>query len=408
MCCYVYVLLIFVPLVYLIWTRYKKSGQMTTKVTLRRKPISKGRVSLYLDFYPAIVSPDTGEQTRRLFLGLYLYEKPKDIHERTHNKKFSEIAQQIKLSRENQLNKPEVYTEFEKAQLKNKELGEKDFTDYFCKIVEGKKGKSQHNWQNAYNHWLKFAGGSVRFADLTPEMCEGFRSYLLSARSLKSERATLGINSASLYFVKFRTVIKMAFTKDGFIQSNLNDRVSTIKMTETHRKYLTLEELNKLAKTECGNPLLKRAALFSALTGLRASDILKLKWGEIEYTEERGYNIKFIQQKTRGAEVLPISEQAVNLLGTPKDAGTRVFDGLKYSQFSHRHLYYWLANAGITKEITFHSFRHTYATLQLAAGTDIYTVSKMLGHKNLQSTQVYAKVVNKLKQEAANKIKLDI
>jgi len=106
--------------------------------------------------------------------------------------------------------------------------------------------------------------------------------------------------------------------------------------------------------------------------------------------------------------VLPISEQAVNLLGTPKDAGTRVFDGLKYSQFSHRHLYYWLANAGITKEITFHSFRHTYATLQLAAGTDIYTVSKMLGHKNLQSTQVYAKVVNKLKQEAANKIKLDI
>jgi len=406
--CYVFILCIFVPKLYLNIVEVQNTGKMTTKVTLRRKPISKGRQSLYLDFYPAITNTTTGEPTRRLFLGLYIIDKPKDILEKQHNKEVLKIAEQIKSGRENQLNKPEVYTEFEKAQLKSKELGEKDFTDYFRRIVEGRRGKSQHNWQNAYNHWLRFSGGPVRFADLTPGLCEGFRNYLLTARSIKSERATLGINSAALYFVKFRTVLKLAFTKDGLIQSDLNGRVNTIKMVETHRKYLTLEELNKLAKTECGNPMLKSAALFSALTGLRASDILKLKWGEIEYTEERGYNIKFIQQKTKGAEVLPISEQAANLLGTPKAAGERVFEGLKYSAFSHRHLYYWLANAGITKEITFHSFRHTYATLQLAAGTDIYTVSKMLGHKSLQSTQVYAKVVNKLKQEAANKITLDL
>lgn len=405
MYCYVFILLLIVPLLYLTLDEVQNTGQMTTKVTLRRKAISKDRTSLYLDFYPAITSPDTGEQTRRLFLGLYLFDKPKDVHEKKHNKNVIEIAEQIKLGRENQLNKPEVYTEFEKAQLKSKELGEQDFTEYFRKAAEGKTGKAQHNWKNAYNHWLRFSGGKVRFMDLTPEMCEGFRSYLLSARSIKSERMTLKVNSASLYFVKFRTVVNTAYKRE-FIRTDLNEKYAPIKMEDTHRQYLTMDELNKLAKTECANPMLKRAALFSALTGLRFSDIKKLRWGEIEYNQR--YQIRFTQQKTKGAEVLPISEQAVGLLGTAGDAGELVFDGLKYSAFSHRHLYYWLAAAGITKDITFHSFRHTYASLQLEAKTDIYTLSKMLGHKNLRSTQVYAKVVDKLKQEAANKIQLDI
>jgi site-specific recombinase XerD len=68
----------------------------------------------------------------------------------------------------------------------------------------------------------------------------------------------------------------------------------------------------------------------------------------------------------------------------------------------------WLKAAGITKKITFHCFRHTFATLQLTNGTDIYTVSKMLGHSNLKYTQVYAKVVDEKKDKAAQAIKLNI
>lgn len=56
--------------------------------------------------------------------------------------------------------------------------------------------------------------------------------------------------------------------------------------------------------------------------------------------------------------------------------------------------------------IIFHCFRHTFATLQLAMGTDIYTVSKMLAHKNLSTTQIYLKIVDSKKREAANKIRL--
>lgn len=246
----------------------------------------------------------------------------------------------------------------------------------------------------------------MKFKDLTPEICEGFRSYLLTARSIKSKKANLSINSAALYFIKFRTVVKTAY-KRKYIKDDLTDETQTITMVETHKKYLTLDELNKLAKTDCRYPVLKRAALFSALTGLRFSDILKLKWGEIE-VENDNYQIRFRQQKTKGVEVLPISQQAVDLLGAAGEVGEQVFSGFKSAMLSHRHFYFWLADAGIKKEITFHSFRHTYATLQLAAGTDIYTVSKMLGHKSIRSTQVYTKVVNQLKREATNRIKLDM
>jgi len=59
----------------------------------------------------------------------------------------------------------------------------------------------------------------------------------------------------------------------------------------------------------------------------------------------------------------------------------------------------------VTKDITSHCFRHTFATLQLSKGTDIYTVSKMLGHRELKTTQIYAKIIDQTKREAADKNK---
>ena len=197
------------------------------------------------------------------------------------------------------------------------------------------------------------------------------------------------------------------------MQTDLNAKISPIKPAETRREYLTIEELNKLVKTPCNNDLMKRAALFSALTGLRFSDIQKMTWGELEYIKGQGYFLNFNQKKTKGVEVLPISEQAYSFTeGTesPKDMpqDKLVFEGLKYSAYHNKHLFQWIGAAGITKGITFHCFRHTFATLQLFNGTDIYTVSKMLGHKDLKTTQVYAKIVDEAKRTAANKIKLDI
>ena len=217
----------------------------------------------------------------------------------------------------------------------------------------------------------------MKFADLNEKFCNEFKEYLLTTKSNKSSKTTLAQNSAVSYFNKLKATLKQAF-KDGYLTTDLNAKIEPVKQAETRRNFLTIEELNSLVKTECNNPLLKRAALFSAFTGLRFSDIKNLVWGELKYIEGNGYFIQFKQQKTKGVEVLPISEQAFSLMGERKEPTDKVFEGLTYSAYENKHLYQWIGAAGITKDITFHCFRHTFATLQLSKGTDIYTVSKRL------------------------------
>ena len=85
-----------------------------------------------------------------------------------------------------------------------------------------------------------------------------------------------------------------------------------------------------------------------------------------------------------------------------------VFEGLPAPSWISKPLARWIEASGITKHITFHCFRHTYATLQLSNGTDIFTVSKMLGHTNVRTTQRYTKVVDEKKENAADAIKIDL
>lgn len=380
---------------------------MTTKVKLRQKPISGNRQSLYLDFYPPIPHPETGEPTRREFLGLYVFDKAKNPFDKQHNKETLQIAQQIRQKRETLLNKPEIYTGYELEQKRIKEQGEQNFVEYFKALTDKRKASNHDNWVSAYNYLEAFTNGNLKFADLNERFCNEFKEFLLTTKSKKSSKTTLSQNSAVSYFNKLKATLKQAY-KDGFLQSNLNAKIEPIKQAETRRNFLTIEELNGLVKTECNNPILKRAALFSALTGLRFSDIKSLVWSELEYIEGNGYFIKFTQQKTKGVEMMPISEQAYSLLGDRTNPTDKVFEGLTYSAYENKHLHQWIEAAGITKGITFHCFRHTYATLQLSHGTDIYTVSKLLGHRDLKTTQIYAKIVDQTKREAADKIKLDM
>lgn len=397
---------------------------MAIKVKLREKAISGNKRSLYLDFYPAIPHPETGEPTRREFLGLHI---PNPIKFKKKNDKQTAVydsnpmqnalieidvenilqrAEQIRQKRENYLNKPEIYTGFEKEQLKIKERGEQNFVEYFKSLADKRKASNHDNWVSAYNYLHTFTKGKLKFADLNETFCNDFKEFLLTTKSNKSSKVHLAQNSAVSYFNKVKATLKQAY-KDGYLQKELNSKVQPIKQAETQRNFLTIEELNSLVKTECFNPLLKRAAIFSALTGLRFSDIKNLIWGELEYIEGNGYFIKFKQQKTKSIEMQPISEQAYSLLGERKEQNDKVFEGLTYSAYENKHLAKWIGLAGISKDITFHCFRHTFATLQLSKGTDIYTVSKMLGHRELKTTQIYAKIIDQTKRDAADKIHLD-
>jgi integrase len=382
------------------------------KVTLREKKISKGRKSLYLDFYPAIPNPETGEPTRREFLGLYILEKPKTPFDKQHINETLKIGESIRQKRENFLNKPEIYSQYEKDQLRLKELGEQCFIEYFKSLTNKRKASNHDNWVSALRYLDNFTNGKMKFADLNEKFLEDFKEYLLTTKSNKSNKTTLSQNSAVSYFNKIKAALKEAY-KDGILQSDLNARVKPIQSAETRREYLTIDELNKLVKKDCNNPLMKRAALFSALTGLRFSDIQKMVWSELEYINGQGYFLNFSQKKTKGVEVLPISEQAYSFTEgaeNPKDMpqDKPVFKGLKYSAYHNKHLFQWIGAAGITKDIKFHCFRHTFATLQLFNGTDIYTVRKLLGHKDLKTTQIYVKIVDEAKRTAMSRIKLDM
>jgi integrase len=379
---------------------------MAIKVKLREKKISGNRQSLYLDFYPAIPHPETGEPTRREFLKMYLFDKAKNPIDKQHNQETFQLAEQIRQKRENHLNKPEIYTGYEKEQLRIKELGEQNFVEYFKSLADKRKASNHDNWVSAYKYLEIFTKANLKFADLNEKFCNEFKDFLLTTKSNKSKKVTLAQNSAVSYFNKLKATLKQAY-KDGYLPSDLNSKIQPVKHAETQRNFLTIEELNSLVKTECSNPLLKCAAIFSALTGLRFSDIKNLVWGELEYIEGNGYFIQFKQQKTKGVEMMPISEQAYSLLGDRKEPTDKVFQGLNYSAYENKHLAQWIGLSGITKDITFHCFRHTFATLQLSKGTDIYTVSKMLGHRELKTTQIYAKIIDQTKREAADKIKLD-
>ncbi|MFT5213416.1 MAG: integrase [Patiriisocius sp.] len=416
---------------------------MTTKVTLRQKLISKGRKSLYLDFYPPITTAGTDKKTRREFLGLSIdidktaFKKEIDLIEakelktkgklskatenskeilkslkaltpmqKQDNKQTLLLAEQIKQKRDNEINKPEVYTAFELERIKATEKGKLSFIHYYEQQMDKREGNNYNVWLSAYNYLKEFANGTLIIANLDEKFCNDYRDYLLTAKSKRSHTTTLSQNTAHSYFNKFKATLKQAF-KDKLLTYDLNALIQPIKQADTKRVFLSLAEVNQLVKTECVNPLLKRASLFSALTGLRFSDIEKLKWSEIICNSENKYSIEFQQKKVSRHEYLPISIQAFNLLGEQKEPQQKVFEGLQYSAYQNQILLKWMQSAGITKHVTFHSFRHTYATLQLGSGTDITTISKMLGHKDLKTTLIYAKIVSESKEEATNKIILD-
>jgi integrase len=378
---------------------------MAIKVTLRRKLISKDRESLYLDFYPAIIDPGTGNSTRRLFLKLYLFRNPKSPSEKAHNKELNQLAEQIRQTRELQVNKPEIYTDFEKEQMRLREKQDEDFLTYLSQLAQKRKGSTHDNWTSMLIHFEDYVHGPIKFSQVTESLCEGFKEFLLSTKSKRKSRNQLSQNSAVSYFNKFKAGLKQAY-KDGFFNIDLNSKIACVKTEEVIKETLTLEELQKLAKADCQYPMLKKYVLFTALTGIPYGEMKKLTWGMIELSESFGIRIKTRRGKTKRGYYVNISEQAYKLLGQRKDYQDLVFEQLsdtdRYKRFPK-----WLEEVGIQKKMTFHDLRHSYGVIQIDLGTDLYTLQGNMGHSTSRQTMLYGKISDARKREAANRIKLD-
>lgn len=373
------------------------------KISLKKKKLNTGKYSLFIEYYKGTITDKDGKVKHNRefeYLKKYLIIEPKNKIERNKNKETLELAEKILSIRQAEYHQG-------KFKIQNTNKSKYNFLQFYHLKKEERyqSDKNYDNWEAAQKHIEKFCAPNTTFNDINIDFIKDFQKFLHTEAKTKSG-SPLSQNTKHTYYNKFRACLRAAF-EEGYLRENIVDRVKSIPMGETHREYLTMDELQALYRTPCKISILKTAFLFSCLTGIRWSDINKLKWSEvrdegIDDNEVGIHRIIFAQKKTNGVEYLYISKQARELLGERKNNEDRVFINLHYSAHMNMILLRWCMYAGITKHITFHSARHTNAILLLENGADIYTVSKRLGHKEIRTTEIYAKIVDKKMKEAAN------
>lgn len=354
---------------------YKKS------VKVRKRKLKTKKVSLYLDIY-------LGSGKRQYeFLGITY--NPKNIPDKRQK---LEMAKEIALKREYELIASDngIVSSYKKRS---------NFVEYMEKIVDTKP-KSEKAWRNTLKHLKEFTKGHIAFNSISEEFLEEFKTYLLTKVSN---------NTAHTYFAKIKASLNKAL-KDNIINKNIANNIKQIPRRDIKRTYLTIDELGILSRTPCKKDIVKYAFLFSCNTGLRLSDVKRLTWNDIIFNENK---LIVTQRKTKESLYLPLNETALSILSILKsnkviNIDNKVFD-LPGDVTTNNSIKEWVNKANINKRVTFHTSRHTFATISLSQGTDIYTVSKLLGHKNIENTQIYAKVINESMSKAVNSIpKIDI
>lgn len=359
-----------------------KTIRQNQVVKLRQRKLKNGEVRLYLDAY---------YKGKRFYENLkeFTLVNAKTTVEKNYNKELLMKAEMIRSKRQLDFLNGEygLVPDFKKKML---------FVDYFKQQMEKRRDEDSNygNWKSTLKHLEAFIGKKpVTLNQVNEQFLEDWLALLKKAK-MKTGKA-LSTNSIFSYYAKTVACLKQAL-KEKLISYNPAVNVQGPKPEDPQREVLSIDEVQKLYDTECDDPEIKRAFLFACLTGLRWSDIQKLKWSEVQ-----GNLIRYRQQKTKAVESLPISDQALQLLGKRKEEEEKVFS-IVYNVWNNHKLKQWVLRAGITKKITFHNARHTYATLMLSNGTDIFVVSKLLGHMHVKTTQVYTKVVPEARVAAVN------
>ncbi len=346
-------------------------------VKLRKKKVAGGKISLYLDIYH-------NGQRQYEFLKLYLF-KGTNTATKVANNETLVLAETITAKRQIEINHSEygLIPKFKK---------EADFVEYF-KTIGQRKGRSVNIWKNTLNHLKTFTGGKVAFKNINERWLEKYQDYLLKQVSR---------NSAHTYYSKIKAALNHA-VRDKIIQSNPCKRVQNIRKEDTEIQFLTFEEIQVLSraipKTESGKEV-ARMFLFGCFTGLSLANLETLTYEQIE-----GESVKFFRTKTEKWIYFPLNKTALSLIGNTvnKEPSARIFN-TPQRRHASRLLKKWGGQAGIKKNMHYHIARHTFATLSLTSGADLYTVSKLIGHKNLSTTQIYAEVIDSVKRQAVNNL----
>lgn len=370
------------------------------KITLKKKKINNDKLSLYIEYYKGSQLDKDGKRIHIRdfeYLKLYLHQNPKTAAEKKENKENELLSKQILSIREAEFFQG-------KFDIKNTSKSKRRFLDYFSEKAEEKvdSPKNYGNWTATLVHLKRCISPNLLFEEIDENFVKRVRNYFEKEAKTKSD-TLLSLNSKYSYYNKFKASLRAAFD-DGYLSINFASKTKSFEQAESQREYLTHYELQVLASTDCKYDVLKRAFIFSCLSGLRWSDINTMVWSEVRDEDNGVSRVNFRQEKTEGVEYLYLSAQARGLLGKRQHPSERVFKGLKYGAVYNNEIVRWCNRAAISKHITFHSARHTNAVLLLENGADIYTVSKRLGHREIRTTAIYAKIVDQKMKEAANLI----
>ena len=131
-------------------------------------------------------------------------------------------------------------------------------------------------------------------------------------------------------------------------------------------------------------------------------DVTDLRWSDISVNGGRHF-VSVVMQKNSKPISLPLPAKALSWLPERGEPESSVFS-LPSRTNLRKHLQKWAEQAGLERHLHFHLSRHTYGTMLITAGVDLYTASKMMGHADVRPTQVYAKIVDKKKEEAVSLI----
>ena len=386
--------------------KQKLTVKLKEPVRIRFKQLSNGNQSIYLEYYTGDVIRKenyVGGKRKYEFLKLYL------IPERTREDKAKNEAT-LALAKAIQ-SKRIVEVQNDAHGFQNTNKSRVNLLDYLENIGKQSAEQGSRNYARTVLNTVRalklFRGDYIAFRDVDKEFLSEFTDYLrqmpkASKYGVLKAGGRLSNNSVVSYYGTLRTAINRAY-KEGIITVNPTkefDFASKVRQEPSRREYLTLDELKTLINTECRHEIVKRAFLFSCLCGLRVSDIRKLRWCDLQRSGGR-VRIEITMQKTKEPLYLPISDEALKWLPERGEANDSDFIfPLTHEGTVNDTLQHWAKVAGITKHISFHVARHTHATMMLTLGADLYTVSKLLGHKNIATTQIYAKIVDKKKEEA--------
>ena len=304
------------------------------------------------------------------------------------NKEILSLAEKIRSKRLIEL----ANDEYEQISSQKKNASFSKYFENYVKLKEG-TGENKKKWTNfsaALKHLRLYEPDEILFKQINKVWLNEFSEYLSKESGLKS-------NSAFLYFRKIKEALYKA-SQQGYIKAEIVRQAKAPQKERVERGYLELKEIEKLITTNSDNPDITKAFLFSCFTGLRQSDVRNLKWKNIV---DNTINIK--QQKTNSTVTIPLSQTALNILNTgnvfhlPEN---KIFKLNNDRTKINRVLTKWFVKAGIDKKAFYHLSRHTFATLNLTSGNDIYTVSKLLGHKSLKTTELYSKIIDEKKKQA--------